>query len=287
MAVPKLVRAGHQLRACVRTEASAQQLRQQGVAEVVVGDLADCTFLAHAISGVQSIYHVAATLHPAERSIGFAAIDLAREAAVQHFVFSSVLYAITTDLIQHEIKRDIEEHLLSSGLRFTILQPANYMLPFRLRPVFEEGVFRLTWSLEHRQSMVDLDDVTDVAALVLRQPEAQAAATYELAGPGHFTAFDIGRVLARVMGRDIQVEHMDTETCVRARFGGSDPETLTYQVTAARAISARYSSHDFVGNSDVLTWLLGHTPTGFEAFAQRKYAAFLNARQPPATSSCS
>ena len=47
----------------------------------------------------------------------------------RHFVMSSVLHAITTDLIQHEIKRDIEEHLLSSGLEFTILQPTNYMLP--------------------------------------------------------------------------------------------------------------------------------------------------------------
>ena len=40
--------------------------------------------------------------------------------------FSSVLHAITTDLIQHELKRDIEEHLVSSGLEFTILQPANF-----------------------------------------------------------------------------------------------------------------------------------------------------------------
>ena len=57
----------------------------------------------------------------------------------RHLVFSSVLHAVTTDLVQHEIKRDIEEHLLSSGLEFTILQPANYMLPLKLRPVFERA----------------------------------------------------------------------------------------------------------------------------------------------------
>ena len=54
-----------------------------------------------------------------------------------------MLHAITTDLVQHEIKRDIEEHLLSSGLDFTILQPANYMLDHRLKPAFERGVFEL------------------------------------------------------------------------------------------------------------------------------------------------
>jgi hypothetical protein len=34
--------------------------------------------------------------------MGFAVIDAARTAGVRHFVFSSVLHAITTDLIQHE-----------------------------------------------------------------------------------------------------------------------------------------------------------------------------------------
>ena len=63
-----------------------------------------------------------------------------------------MLHAIITDLVQHEVKRDVEEYLLASGLDFTILQSANYMLPFRVNPVFEEHVFRLTWSLDRRQS---------------------------------------------------------------------------------------------------------------------------------------
>ena len=59
------------------------------------------------------------TIHPRERDMGFAVVDAARAEGVKHLVFSSVLHAITTDLVQHEIKRDIEEHLLSSGLEFT------------------------------------------------------------------------------------------------------------------------------------------------------------------------
>ena len=49
--VPKLVRAGHRVRACVRTEASAESLRAQGVSEVLVGDLAEPGFLARAMQG--------------------------------------------------------------------------------------------------------------------------------------------------------------------------------------------------------------------------------------------
>jgi len=36
-------------------------------------------------------------------------------------------------------------------------------------------------------------------------------------------------------------------------------------------LSARYSSHDFVGNPNVLTWLLGRAPTSFEEWARTQY----------------
>ncbi len=273
--IPKLLAAGHRVRACVRSQASADRMRALGVTEAMAGDLADADFIVRAMEGVRSVYHIGPTLHPAERAIGFAMVGAARVAGVAHFVFSSVLHAITTDLIQHEIKRDIEEHLLSSGLEFTILQPANYMMPHRLQPVFADGVFRLSWSLDRKQSMVDLEDVTDVAALVLGDTGRHAAATYELVGPGRFTAHDIGRVLSRVTGREIAVERIDVEAFTRARLGDADPDLLRYTLKLASAISARYSAHDFLGNPNVLAWLLGREPTSFEAFARREHAAFL------------
>lgn len=137
--VPKLLAADQLVRACVRTQASAEQLRGLGVHEIVVGDISEPAILARAIRGVRKVYHIGPTIHPRERDMGLAVVDAARAEGVRHLVFSSVLHAITTDLVQHEIKRDIEEHLLSSGLEFTILQPANYMLPLKLRPVFEKG----------------------------------------------------------------------------------------------------------------------------------------------------
>ena len=272
--VPRLIAQGLRVRACVRTERSADALSARGVDEVMVGDLADPGFIATAVRGVASVYHIGPTLHPAERAMGRAIIDAAAAAGVGHFVFSSVLHAITTDLIQHEIKRDLEEHLLSSGLEFTVLQPANYMLVHRLKSVFEDGVFRLPWSLERRQSMVDLDDVTDVAAMVLAAPERHFGATYELVGPGRLTAHDIVEILSGVVGRPIRAERLDLEAFVRARFGDADPAMLDYQLRTSGAIEARYSAHDFVGNPNVLTWLLGRPPTSFEQFARKHFAAF-------------
>ena len=189
-------------------------------------------------------------------------------------MFSSVLHAITTDLVQHKIKRDIEEHLLSSGLEFTILQPSNYMLPLKLQPAFEKGVFELSWSLQRRQSLVDLGDVTDVAVAALTDSERHAAATYELVAPGRYTAYELGDIIAQVLGRTIEVREIDADTYLAAWVGDTGPRQLTHQISVMRAITARYSSHDFVGNSNVLTWLLGRPPTSFKEYVRRQYGAF-------------
>jgi len=275
--LPKLAALGLPVRACVQSEASAAQVRALGAAEVVVGDISRPEVIARAIHGVEKVYHVGPTAHPLEREMGMALIDAARAEGVRHFAFSSVLHAITTDLVQHEIKRDVEEHLLSSGLEFTILQPSNYMLPLKLRPVFEEGVFRLSWSLERRQSLVDLGDVTDVAVMALTDSERHAAATYELVAPGRYTAHDLGRIIAGVLGREIAVEEIDADTYLNAWFGERDRSGLQHQARVLRAISARYSSHDFLGNPNVLTWLLGRPPTSFEAYVRAQYEAYLAA----------
>ena len=270
--LPRLLAAGHSVRASVRSEASAAALRELGVTEVVVGDLVDPGALAAAVAGVEKIYHVGPTLSDTERSVGFAIVDAARAAGVGHFVMSSVLHAITTDLILHEVKRDIEEHLLSSGLDFTILQPTNYMLAHRLKPAFERGVFELTWSLDRRQSLIEIGDIAEVAALVLSDSARHVGATYELASPGWYTAHDLADIISRVIGRPVIAGELDVETFATRMFRPDDGADTSYRFRAMRAISARYSSTDFVGNPNVLTWLLKRTPTTFEDWVRAQYS---------------
>jgi uncharacterized protein YbjT (DUF2867 family) len=275
--VPRLLAASEGVRGLVQSAASADALRALG-AEAVIGDMADPAVLAQAMQGVRAVYHIGPTVHPQEREMGFRMVDAAKAARVEHVVFSSVLHAILTDLVQHEIKRDNEEYLISSGLEFTILQPSNYMLPMKLKPAFADGVFRLSWSLERRQTMVDLGDVTEVATKVLLEGQPHWGATYELAGEGRYTGHEIGAVIAAATGRPIRVEEIDGDTYLKAWFGEVSPDEFPHQARVLRSISARYSSHDFIGNANVLTWLLGRRPTGFAAFVGAQYAAWQAAR---------
>ena len=155
------------------------------------------------------------------------------------------------------------------------------MLPLKLRPVFEPGVFELSWSLERRQSLVDLDDVTDVACMALTDSERHAGATYELVGPGPLHRTRAGRDhLARAgPAHRGTARSMPTPTSRR----GSATRTRSRSRTRSgclRAISARYSSHDFVGNPNVLTWLLGRPPTTFEDYVRGQHDAFLREGRP-------
>ncbi|GJF33640.1 epimerase [Kitasatospora sp. NE20-6] len=272
--IPRLLAAGAELRACVRSDESARTLRGIGVTDVVVGDIGDPDVLARAMHGVEKVYYVGPALHPRERAMGIAAVDAARAAGVRHFVLSSVLHAIITDLVQHEIKRDLEEHLVSSGMEFTVLQPANYMLRHRLKPAFEKGVFLLSWALDRHQSMVHVGDVAEVAAAVLLESDRHAGATYELVAPGRYTAHDLANVIAEVTGREVVAEQISSEVFLEAALGTDNPAEFPYQARLLRAISSRYSSHDFIGNPNVLTWLLGRRPTTFEQFTRTEFAAF-------------
>jgi len=271
--LPRLVAAGHRVRAVVRSEDSAEACRRAGAEEVVRADLGDPAVWPALVDGVRSVYHVGPTLSPAERAMGLGLVDAARRAGVRHFVFSSVLHAIVTSLVQHEIKRDVEEHLVLSGLAFTILQPTNYMLPLKLRPVLERGVFELSWALDRRQSLVDLADVADVAVTVLSDPTSHQGATYELVSPGRFTGHELAAIASTALGRRIEAREIDADTYLRAWVGPGDPEDFPHQARVLRSISATYSAHDFVGNPNVLRWLLGREPTTFAEFVAREMSS--------------
>lgn len=272
--VRKIVTAGCRVRALVQSETSARELERAGAQEVMVGDLSHPDVRTRAVAGISKVYHIGPTLNPKEYEIGIGLVDAATDARVDHFVMSSVIHAIASDLIQHEIKRDIEEHLLKSGLEYTILQPCNYMLPLKLRPAFTEGVFKLSWSLEQRQSLVDLHDVADVAVEILTNTTKHAGATYELVGEGRYTAYDLADMLSKVIGHKIQAQQIDPDVYFKAWFGDDAFEDRAHELHALRAITAHYSAYDFIGNPNVLRWLLGRAPTSFEAFAAREYDAF-------------
>jgi uncharacterized protein YbjT (DUF2867 family) len=269
--IPKLHGAGQVIRALRMTPGRDHELGQLGADEVFAGDASDRSTLRLAVRGVSTIYHIGPSAHPSEREMGIAIIDAARDEGVSHFIFSSVLHPGVSKLIQHKIKRDIEEHLIESGLSFTILQPSDYMLPLLLKPAFMTGVFELSWDLNRRQAMIDLHDLAEVVVTVARERECHFGATYELTAPGAHSAHDIAAALSTTTGRSIHAAQVTPEAYLDAFYGAGRRNDFRHQYAVFRAISLWYSQYDFVGNSNVLTWLLGRAPTTLQEFVEREW----------------
>src|ERR1700750_153311 len=128
---PRLVTLGARVRALSSKESSAANLKSLGVAETVIGDVANDSDVKRAFAGVTSVMHIPPRFREDEAKIGMRVLNAAVEAKVGHFVFSSVFHPQMRDMDHHFSKLVVEEALIDSGLSFTILQPAMFMQNIR------------------------------------------------------------------------------------------------------------------------------------------------------------
>jgi len=269
--VRALASRGARVRAWVRREPQAAELRALGAAEVVSGDLHDPAALRAALDGARAVYHICPNVHPDEAGIGRAVIQAARAAGVEHFVFHSVLHPQTEAMPHHWQKLQVEAVVLESGLPFTILQPAPYMQNTLAAwaQVRASGVFTVPYPVETRLSLVDLDDVAQAAARVLTEPGHEGA-TYELVGTPGLTQTAVAAEMGRALARAVRAEAEPAEAWEqRARAAGLGD----YQVAALLAMFHYYGRFGLWGSPTVLTWLLGRAPVTYAAFADRMAAA--------------
>jgi uncharacterized protein YbjT (DUF2867 family) len=238
-----------------------------GAQEVVVGDMRLQATMEQAVAGARAVYHICPNMSPDEVAIGQAAIAAARSAGVEHFVYHSVLHPQTEAMPHHWLKLRVEEQLFESGLSHTILQPAAYMQNVLAywEAIVEQGVYAVPYAVETRLGMVDLEDVAEVAALVLTAA-GHAGATYELAGVEVMSQIEVAASLSQGLGRRVRAETVPLDVWEqRARRSGMGD----YQVETLVKMFRYYEHHGFWGNPRVLSWLLGRSPTSFDAFVAR------------------
>lgn len=91
------------------------------------GNLDDPDSLMRAMDGVYGVFSVQ-PYSANEVQQGVAVIEAAKRQGISHFVYSSVGAADEEMSIPHfESKIKVEEHLLSSGLPYTIVRPVFFM----------------------------------------------------------------------------------------------------------------------------------------------------------------
>ncbi len=246
----------------------AQRGQVQGATDWVVGDLLDPGIWPRALEGVQAVYLIFPNLHPEEQAMGERALAQMARAQVPRVVYHSVLHPQTEEMPHHWRKLRVEEALFRSGLGFTVLQPCAYMqnlLPY-LDRVLREGVYAVPYGPRARISMVDLEDVAQVAARVLTEP-GHLGAIYELAGPEPLSPADVARHLALILGKPVKAWEL---SLVDWELGARQAGLTNQAVATLKAMFRYYNAYGFWGNPNVLGWLLEREPVSLQAFLRRE-----------------
>ena len=265
--IKALVAKGECVHAFVHRDHQVSAARALGAKEVSVGSLADVAALIRAAAEVQGIYHICPNVSSAEVSYSKAVITAALACGVKRVTFHSVLHPQIEAMPHHWDKLRVEELLLQSGLDVTILQPTSYMQNILggWQSIMQEGVYRIPYPVETRLSLVDLEDVAEVAALVLSEP-GHVGATYELVGTAPLSQVEIAQVLSRTLGRPVcaEAQSLDAWELLARADGIGD-----YQCNILVKLFRYCGNFGLTGNSNVLRWLLNREPTSLADFAVR------------------
>jgi len=200
---------GYKLRALVRDPNSSKARRLMGHGgEVYQGSLDDPDSLMRAMERVYGVFSVQSYTVNEVRQ-GLAVVDAAKRRGVGHLVYSSIGAAEEDTGIPHfETKAKVEEHLRSSGLRYTILRPVffmdNWLRKFGYwgEPI-RNGQVEQPLSPTTTLQMIAVDDIGAFAALAFGDPDKWKDRTFPLAGD-ELSMLQIADAFSRVTSRDVK-----------------------------------------------------------------------------------
>ena len=264
LALPLLRDRGANVCGLVRSIEKGEKILARGASEYSVGDLRNEASLAIALRDIDAVYYIA-PVYPGDESqrVGKALVDLARDAGVKKFVFSSVLNPMLTALDNHIQKVPVEEAIINSGMDFTILRPCHlYQNMVGKWPlIVEKGVFAEPYSASRRLSHVDYRDVAEAAVIGLLDDRLRNGC-FDLCADGGVDRHEIAAIMSKVLGKPVRAETAD----MGAWLAGLPLPDDGYTRDALARMYAYYDQHGLVGNPLVLKAILGREPRSLEQF---------------------
>jgi uncharacterized protein YbjT (DUF2867 family) len=270
----------------IRDPTKADLVHGAGAAEVAVGDLGDVDSVKRAVKGCDGIYFIGPRFMPEEPQVGRAVIDVAVRAGVRRFVYSGVYHPSIRDLLNHQVKVEVEDWLYKTNLEFTVLQPARFMHGPVLSSwtrILSDGAYVDAFRPDRSMAYVDYDDVAAVAAIALTEGTL-VRGTFELS-TGEYTGHEVAAHISTALGRSVRAEQASLEDYEPAQ---GPAMANPYAREGFMRLRRYYDDYGFRGgNSLVLETILGRKPMDFSRFVA-KLQQTLNdrdslPRQQPAT----
>lgn len=186
--VKHLLDRGFNVRILTRNpdQTAARDLAECGL-EVFKGDFMNRDSLDRALDGVYGAFSVQ-NAHSAgiegEIKQGKAFADVAKDAGVQHFVYTSVGGAERNTGIPHfDSKGEIEKHIRSIDLPATILRPVFFMNNWTMfKDTISGGQLLSPLNPDTKLQQIAVDDIGALAAIAFTNPDTWINQAVEIAG---------------------------------------------------------------------------------------------------------
>jgi uncharacterized protein YbjT (DUF2867 family) len=258
LVVPELAKRGAKVRGFVRNAAEIDAVKAVGALDVVTGDLTDVASVSRAMEGVDRVFYIAPAFLPNEADVGVGVVQVAKDAGVKRFVFSSVVHPVLSELANHKAKVPVEDALPTSGMEYTFLHPTVFFQNFAgsWPQISGSGVIAEPWSADSRFSRVDYRDVAEAAAIALTE-DRLLYGTFELCSEGWLDRHEIAEIIGEVLGRTVKAARVNPQ--IAAAGAGPDAPAL-------EKMFRWYDHQGLRGNALTLRAVLGREPRTLRAF---------------------
>ncbi len=265
----QLLKKGAKLRALVRDEGKAAELKAAGV-ELVVGDVSDADTVRRALQGTEKAF---LTLPNGQRQLEQEKqfTDLAVVAGVKHLVKMSSMEAVAH--AQTPIPRAhwaVEEYIRASGLAWTMIKP-NFFTQNLLSSagsIKAQRKFSLPMG-NGTTGMADIRDIGAVCAEVLTG-QGHAGQSYEITGPEVLTFHEVADRFSAVLGDKVEYVPMPMEQFRERMSKILEPWHLNAVSELFREIAETGLDH----TTDTFRKLIGREPRSVTQFIRDHMALF-------------
>ncbi len=265
----RLVEKGASLRALVRDEAKAADLKAAGV-ELVVGDIADAGTVKQGMEGAEKAFLLLPNgEHQEANEKQFT--DLAVAAGVKHLVKISSMEAVAD--AKTPIPRAhwaAEEYIRASGLDWTMVKPNFFMqnLLASAGTIKEMRKFFLPMG-DGTTGMADGRDIGAVCAEVLTG-EGHAGQSYEITGPEVLSFYDVADRFSAVLGEKVEYVPLPMEQ-FREKLSGI---LVPWHLDAVCALFQEIAEIGLDHTTDTFKELIGRDPISLRRFIEDHVAIF-------------
>jgi uncharacterized protein YbjT (DUF2867 family) len=265
----QLVEKGASLRALVRDEAKAADLKAAGV-ELVVGDFTDADTVKKALDGAEKAFMLAPNgEHQQAQEKQF--VDLAVAAGVKHLVKMSSMEAVAdaeTPIPQTHWAS--EEYIRASGLDWTMIKPNFFMqnLLTSAPTIKAQRKFFLPMG-NGTTGMADTRDIGAVCAEALTG-EGHAGQSYEITGPEVLTFYDVAERFSEVLGEKVEYVAIPMEA-FSEKLGQILPP---WHQNAVCQLFGEIAAGGLNYTTSTFKELIGRDPISLRQFIENNAAAF-------------